>query len=313
MADANSTATTPEGSRTEPELKYEHLPWGELIHGTKEQLQSIRLGVGMPFPGEPGGNRREMRVTDPRGFPAAIYSSSSGDGVFHASIRFPGRECPCSETEWKPVCFGVKKREFIGGDEFIGTGEALSAAGLVEINQLPGQPGMRKVAVTIHPDGTVASGAPTANNPKARLEGAKRITKNGKARYLVTVNISHEEGERRRCVFRQKTDEWGKRMAALPRPKPLHVSGHRFQPLKQKEAHYSSPESFKNFAIRCADELNNFDFIFNGEFELAEHGEKTIWLDDQSLQEIASARARLVDTVRAARVVKAKPRLSIVK
>lgn len=250
MADTNSTATTPEESRAEPELEYNLQPWGDLIYGTKEQLQSIGLGAGIPFPGDAGETRKKIKVVDPRGFTATVDRVSyKADGGFCACIKFPGRARPGSETEWKPFYFGVNKREFVGGDEFIGTGEALSAAGLIQTNQLPGQPGMRKVAVTIHPDGTVASGNPTANDEEARLEGAKRITKNGKTRYLVTVNISHEEEERRRCAHRQEGDEWEKRMAALPRPEPLHVSGKQTPPAKKKDGCYDSPESFKEFAF----------------------------------------------------------------
>lgn len=28
-------------------FRYEELPWGDLIHGTKEQLQQIGIGVGV--------------------------------------------------------------------------------------------------------------------------------------------------------------------------------------------------------------------------------------------------------------------------
>lgn len=119
--------------------------WGDMIYGTKEQLQSIGLGAGISFPGEAGETRKKIKVVDPRGFTAtidrAIYKA---DGVFCACIRFPGRDRPSWEAEWKPFYFGVNKREFVCGDEFIGTGEALAAAGLVRMDQLLGQPGMRK-------------------------------------------------------------------------------------------------------------------------------------------------------------------------
>lgn len=166
MAEANYTATT-------PELEYNLCPWGDLIYGTKEQLQAIGLGIGIPFPSEAGETRKKIKVSDPRGFTAFInYASYKGDGVFCAIIKFPERDSP--EPKWRPFTFGVKKREAIWGDDFIGTGEALSAAGLVQINQLPGQPGMRKVCVTIHPDGTIKT------DNKTRREGDKTIKKSGK-------------------------------------------------------------------------------------------------------------------------------------
>lgn len=59
MAGINSTATTPEESRAGTELEYNLQPWGYIIYGTKEQLQSIGLGVGIPFPGEADEPRKK--------------------------------------------------------------------------------------------------------------------------------------------------------------------------------------------------------------------------------------------------------------
>ena len=200
-------------------LEYKHLLWGELIYGTKEQLQYIGLGVGKAFPGEADGPRRKMTVPDPRGLTAEITQSCKEKEIFCASIRFPGRDIP--EEKWIPFAFGVHKNEHIRFDEFFGTEEALCAAGLVQAHQFPGRPGMRKTRVIIHPDGCVATGAPTANDRKARLPGAKRIQKEGKSRYSVQVCIPEEIEELRVQVYRAKHDAWEKRMATLPRPKPL--------------------------------------------------------------------------------------------
>lgn len=314
MLNVNSTATTPEESRAEPELEYNLQPWGDVIYGTKEQLQSIGLGAGIPFPGEAGETRKKIKVVDPRGFTATIDRASyKADGIFGAFIPFPGCDHPCMEAEWKSFYFGVKKRESVWWDEFTGTADALSAAGLVQISQLPGQPGMRKVAVTIHPDGTVA----TSN--KARREGDRTIKKSGKTRYTVEVKVSDEEGERRLCAYQKEHKEWEERMAALPRPNPLHVSGKQIQPPKKKESYYSSPESFKKFALHWAGSdarSGGFEFVFSGEQELDECGEITMKLDDQSIKEIvgvyADFSARLTELVKAAKVVRARPHLSIV-
>lgn len=314
MATNDSTATTPEESRAGTELEYNLLPRGELFYGTKEQLQSIGLGAGIPFPGEAGEPRKKIKVTDPRGFTALIdYPGYKGDGIFCASISFPGRERP-KEDEWKPFYFGVKKSESVWCDKFTGTADALSAAGLVQMSQLPGQPGMRKFAVTIHPDGTVATGN------KTRREGDKSITKSGKSRYTVMVIVSDDEGERRLCAYQKEHDEWEERMAALPRPKPLHVSGKNIQPPKQKDRkHYSSPEKFKEFALSWVDYRGSgFEFGFGGEYELQEHGETTMRFDEQSMKEIVSVHAelsaRLAELVKAAKVIRVRPHhLSIVK
>lgn len=312
MATANSTATTPEGSRADPELEYKLFPWGDSITGTKEQLQSMGLGIGMAFPGEPGGKRIEMRVTDPRGFPTTIYSHCSGDGLFCANISLPGRERP--KEEWKPFYFGVLKKEHTWYDEYSGTREALAAAGLVEMNQLPGQPGMQKVQVTICPDGAVATSS------KVRREGSKKITKNAKNRYSVKIQISDEEQERRLSAYHEREADYERRMKELPRPEPLHVSGKETKPPKQKEKYYSSPESFREFALKWAGKDGSgsvFEFVFSGENELDEYGEITMRFDDQTLAEVASAyadfSARLRTLVENAKIIRARPHLTVVK
>lgn len=314
MATDNSTATTPEESRAEPELKYNLQPWGDIIYGTKEQLQSIGLGAGISFPGEAGETCKKIKVVDPRGFTATIdRASHKGDEVYFACIRFPGRDNPSWEAEWKPYSFGVKKKDSVRGDEYIGTGEALAAAGLVRMDQLPGQPGMRKVAVSFRPDGSVAT------DNKNIHELVKTITKSHKTRYTVWVKISDEEEEKRHRAHNEKEAEWVERMAALPRPEPLHISGKQIQPPKKKESYYSCPESLKEFAlawVKC-EKGSDFEFCFGGEAEANKYGEITMRLDEQSIKEItgiyATCRARLMEVVKAAKVVRARPHLSIVK
>lgn len=312
MLNVNSNATTPEESRAEPELEYNLQPWGDVIYGTKEQLQSIGLGAGIPFPGEAGETREKIKVVDPRGFTATIdRASHKGDEVYFACIGFPGRDNPSWEAEWKPYSFGVKKKDSVWGDEYIGTGEALAAAGLVRMDQLPGQPGMRKVAVSFRPDGSVAT-----DNKNIR-ELVKTITKSHKTRYTVLVKISDEEEEKRRRAHNEKEAEWVERMAALPRPEPLHISGKQIPPTKKKEDCYDSPESFKRLAFSWVKHSgSSFECFFGGEAEQREYGEVTMKLDDQSVREIASVitemSARLTALVSAAKVVRARPHLSIV-
>ncbi|MBK8760412.1 MAG: hypothetical protein IPM03_08245 [Sulfuritalea sp.] len=54
------TNTSPLG---EPGFEYHQQLWGDMIYGTREQLQSIGIAVGMAFPGESGGPKRQMTVT----------------------------------------------------------------------------------------------------------------------------------------------------------------------------------------------------------------------------------------------------------
>ncbi|MDP2030766.1 MAG: hypothetical protein Q8K12_14105 [Thiobacillus sp.] len=207
--------------RTPSVLEYNQLPWGDRIYGTKEQLQGIGIAAGMAFPGEPNGPKKSLRVADPRGLKARVEASNyKGDGIFNASISFPGRDRPehGHVTDFAP---GVSKREAQWGDVFTGTAEALSSAGLVRRDQLPGQPGMRKVTVTILADGSFPKGAPTANCREADEPGAIRISRKSKALYEVCVRVSDEEEQRRRDEHSRAEREWENRMMSLPRPAPL--------------------------------------------------------------------------------------------
>lgn len=200
-------------------FKYEQTPWGEIIAGTKEKLQSLGIAVGMAFPGEPGGPKRELSVRDPRGFKAKVTSCTSA-GVYHARIRLPGRERPINFQE-RTFATGVMVRERSHGDEYIGCAYALVAAGLMQADQFPGQPGMRKVTVTIFADGTLPNGAPNANCSRARETGAKRVQRASKTTFSVSVTISDDVAKSRWAAERTAEDEWKVRMLALPRPAPL--------------------------------------------------------------------------------------------
>lgn len=228
MADANSTEQC-DNNQQHP-LEYRQLLWGDLIYGTKDQLQNIGLAEGLLFPGEMGGPKRTLNVTDPRGFITKIEKSIwKGADIYSASISFPGRD----QSEGKLLqsfAEGVtKNEECCWYDEYIGTAVALSAAGLIRVDQLPGMPGMRKVRVTILSDGTLPLGAKTSNCPRAREPGAKWIEKASKTTYRVFVIIPKDEEELRMEKRKHEKAEWESRLSALPRPAPLieikHTTG----------------------------------------------------------------------------------------
>ncbi|MBW8458638.1 MAG: hypothetical protein K0M58_09380 [Thiobacillus sp.] len=198
-------------------LEYTQHPWGDLIYGTKEQLQSIGIAAGMAFPGEPNGPKRSLRVTDPRGLTAKVERSYE-DAIFSVRIPFPGRDRPSFATVFAP---GVKKEEFPWGDSYTGTALSLVAAGLVRHGQFPGQLGMRKTIVTILPDGSLPKGAPTAHCPEAREPGAISIYKKSKTTFEVHAILPNAEQERRRDEHSRAEREWENRMMSLPRPAPL--------------------------------------------------------------------------------------------
>lgn len=200
-------------------VEYREYDWGDWITGTKEQLQELGLGVGLAYPGEPS-SKQKLKVLDPRGYVAEISCSDYEEGTFTARIEFPERP-KRPYPELMPALPGIGKREHHRFDEFVGSAEALIAAGLVREEQLPGQPGMRKGRVTIFPDGTIPSGAPTANHNEARLPGARCIERVGAQKYSVRINVPEEERERRLAVWDASVAAWECEVRALPRPPRL--------------------------------------------------------------------------------------------
>ena len=218
MADSKPTIRT-------PVFEYRQLIWGDLIYGTKDQIQALGIGEGLSFPGEIGGPRNTLKVPDPRGFPVWIKDASyHGEGAFVASIRL-FEECPRPEPIAQPYAPGVTKCEFSYFDEYRGTAEALAACGMVRLNQLPGQPGMRKVSVRILPDGSVHGGPPTAYCAEAKAPGAKLIQRAGVDMFRVEVRITPEQCQQRQEHQEIATREWEERIRALPRPAPLTEEG----------------------------------------------------------------------------------------
>ena len=203
---------------------YVECNWGDLIDGTKNQLQAMGLGIGLAYPGEVGGPgpRYDLKVRDPRGYSVRISSRDnySNPEQFTAHLAFPNwPEFP--RRRLTPTANGVKKREQIWFDEYIGSAQALADAGLVQFGQLPGQPGMRKTRVTILPDGTPSAGSRTSNQREGRAPGARWIERASASTYRVSIVVTKDEEERRRSADEVKESTWLQQVRAQPRPARL--------------------------------------------------------------------------------------------
>lgn len=201
-------------------LEYRDWGWGESILGSKKQLQQLGIGEGLMFPGEPDGPKRVLNILDPRGFPCRV--TEFYDKGYFAHISLPGRERPKAPAP-EDFAPGVRKRsDCVWYDEYIGTGEALVAAGLVCVEHLPGQPGVGKVAVTVFADGTVPINPRAAGvGEKRRRAGAKWISRVSKGIFEVRIIIPPAENVRRIEARKRVDSEYELRMKALPRPAPL--------------------------------------------------------------------------------------------
>ena len=200
--------------------EYTECDWGDLIYGSKEQLQAFGLGVGRAYPGELGGPRRELKVRDPRGWPVTVSNLYQQEGTFCARVSFPNLP-QITGTHWEPAAHGVKVCKRPWTDEYRGSAEDLAAAGLLRIDQLPGAPGMRKTRVTVLPDGSLPAGARTANNHLASAPGARTIERVSASTCMVNVRVTDEEGQLRFAAIQAAGAAWSRQVRALPRPARL--------------------------------------------------------------------------------------------
>jgi hypothetical protein len=190
----------------------------ESWEGTKEQLQAQGLGVGMPFPGEPGAPER-VDCKCPLGFDVRI-SIPTHEPVKAAAGIFEARSwyLPLQDRETEPpkqfapgVLLQAWPEWSTGRDTYIGTGEALVAAGLVpSLSLLPGQPGQPKMQVTY----TKKWG----RCPAGHREGwGATIQKRGTKKFSLELRVSDEEAQRREEIVAERRKETKAREAVLAR------------------------------------------------------------------------------------------------
>lgn len=111
--------------------------------------------------------------------------------------------------ELKPFAPGVSHRQERLCDVFIGTAECLIAAGLVKLQQLPGQPGNSPTSSTYFADGgKVLRGRHQGRGHEAgkKTIHARRI--GGQQVFEVWVTLSRERIDALRAEQRQATTCW---------------------------------------------------------------------------------------------------------
>lgn len=199
-------------------MKYETYFWGEMITGTKGELQCFGLGVGRAFPGEPGGPSRCLKLRDTRGFKVEITRIRNGDSIFEARINFEGLP-PCPATPRTDEGHGVTLARESWGDVYEGTSEGLRQLGLVAPEHIPGAQGRRRSVVLVLPDGIVFDGID--RDSRKDMIGSRRIEPAGRGRLRVTVAIDAEEAEERRHMMTIRDAAWRHELEARPRPAHL--------------------------------------------------------------------------------------------
>lgn len=117
------------------------------------------------------------------------------------STQEPKREWPVSWTNMADFAPGVTRHEDIPHDVYIGSSDAVIAAGLVLPDQLPGTPYTGKVQTTFFPDGTRVKKGGSCNTA-----GSKTVKKLGD-RIAVEVRVEDTIREERLAAWINLRDE----------------------------------------------------------------------------------------------------------
>lgn len=235
-----------------------------------------------------------------------------------------GKGLPASRSDY--VCFEIRtpkgtiKASSYWGDvwECLGTVDALAAGGFLRPEWCPGLPGNNKTSQTV----TFKDGKAWliyGNRASSNLDLPHIVIKRASAKkFYVEVMVSDERKE-----WVSQEIKKHKQLCEERQEKKRHEKERQENQIKMRQKKeerygkfYKSPSLFKDDSISRL--KNSFDFYMeqlSGRDEFLEYGETTIWVDEQSMQDILCAGARLFEAIRAAKVVcrKKELHLSIVK
>lgn len=182
----------------------------ETWDGTKAQLQAIGLGVGLKFPGEPGGPKKDLRCKCPLGFDVVIFQPGYDHALAAAGIyRAVSHYVQDVQEEEQPRRYvthapGVLlwQRRHLDRDTYVGTAQALVDAKLVaSLAHFPGQPGRNKVQASYRKDwspSTTSSG---------QTWGATIHKQGNSGRFSVEIPVTKQEFERRKALRKAREEE----------------------------------------------------------------------------------------------------------
>lgn len=202
-----------------------HGDWGVAFVGTKAELQAAGFGVGVVFPGEPGGKKKSTVLPACNGFPKI-------DVVLYGDCKYLGEPTQTTlqnyvvsayyladrhkETRiFEPTPWpGVSLHHSTWSDVYRGAMSAMVAANLVAAWQFPGQPGCGKVRTTFSRDGKrVTLGSNTASQ-----EGNRTVLVAGK-QFEVWIQVGEAERDMRHARwsadFDARRDRAAQDVAAL--------------------------------------------------------------------------------------------------
>lgn len=238
-------------SAATPAFRFEQDKYWEVIHATKQQLQSFGIGGGIAFPGE-GKATKAVHALDPRGYRTRIERVDGG--YFQARIYYP-RPLAALDGCKSPRIEGLEPEQDNGPyfDGYTGSAAAIVSAGFARLDQIPGQPGAAKGQVCILPDGSISK---AGSDRRREQPGVVQIKRKGKALYGIFVRTTNLEAKRREALRRDAYVFDQYQQSRMPPPALLLAVHREVKRLAAIEQESQTPANLQNgFWVRTAGEV----------------------------------------------------------
>lgn len=244
------------------------------------------------------------------------YRTETNANSIDIHFKLPRIEVPklFAEDEWGGISFKIETSKGVikatssrrKGGVWMCRGDipSLVAGGFIHPDWCPGLPGNNKTRQTVLFE----------NNSPRLIYGNHRGTKLSdpyiviirvsKNKFVVEIPATEEQWE----LIKQADERWRQRMRDKEEVKRQEEQlKQKERRRKQKPETYSHPDYFKDSAIS----LLNVGLIaamkeLRGEHELSGYNEMTIWIDEQSAQDVLCAQERLIDSIRKAKIIRRK-------
>lgn len=195
-----------------------------------------------------------------------------------------------------------------------GNVSALVTAGFIRAEWCPGLPGNNKIRQTVlfEADGPrMVYGNRRGATMSAPFIVITRVSAN---KFVVEVPTTKEQDG----LISQAMERGIQRMQdERRREESNRIQMKRRQDKDERYSrYYKSPSLFKDESVSILKDIFNFSMgQLSGKYEFSEYGETTMWIDEQSMQDVLCAGSRLFESIRVAKVVcrRKEPHLALVK
>lgn len=151
---------------------------------------------------------------------------------------------------WTPYAPGVEVQGGGWTENYRGTAEALSLAGLANQAQFPGQPGMRKSSVTVYADGTLPTNRLGSCQELASALGAKRVERWGKCKFIVRIYVAESDREPRIAETIRHHAQWWEQKHGYPLHEAPLPGSHRVAPVPQQRSTSGNVINFAAYKLQ---------------------------------------------------------------